>query len=61
MTGWGEPGCIFTERFRNYNIMEHIPEYEVVTSNPCGEQPLAAKTSCNLGSINLYEFIKNPF
>lgn len=31
---WGEPGCIFTERFRNYNLMEKIDEYEIVTSNP---------------------------
>lgn len=31
---WGEPGCIFTERFRNYNLMEFIDEYEIVTSNP---------------------------
>lgn len=31
---WGEPGCIFTNRFRNYNLMEFDPEYNVETSNP---------------------------
>ena len=58
---WGEPGCIFTNRFRNYNLMQHDDDYEIVTCNPCGEQPLKSKSSCNLGSINLSEFIKNPY
>lgn len=58
---WGEPGCIFTNRFRNYNLMEFDEEYNVETCNPCGEQPLKAKTSCNLGSLNLYEFVDHKF
>lgn len=33
---WAEPGCIFTDRFRNYNIMEKDSDYQVVTCNPCG-------------------------
>ena len=33
---WGDPGCIFTNRFRNYNLMEFVDEYEIATSNPCG-------------------------
>lgn len=33
---WGEPGCIFTNRFRNYNLMEFDDEYQIVTCNPCG-------------------------
>lgn len=32
-----EPGVIFTDRFRNYNLMEYDSEYEIVTSNPCGK------------------------
>jgi ribonucleoside-diphosphate reductase alpha chain len=31
-----EPGVIFTDRFRHYNIMEHIEEYKIETCNPCG-------------------------
>lgn len=58
---WGEPGCIFVSQFRNYNLMEFIDEYQIETCNPCGEQPLVKHGACNLGSINLSEFVKNSF
>ena len=58
---WAEPGCIFTNRFRNYNLMEYCDDYNIVTGNPCGEQPLAAKSACDLGSINLSELVLYPF
>lgn len=58
---WAEPGCIYTNRFRNYNMMQFHDEYEIETCNPCGEQPLPKHGACNLGSINLSEFVKNPF
>lgn len=58
---WAEPGCIFTNRFRNYNLMEFVDDYQIETCNPCGEQPLVKHGACNLGSINLSEFVNNPF
>lgn len=58
---WGNPGCIFTEQFRNRNLMQYCDDYMVVTGNPCGEQPLATHAACNLGSINLAEFVLAPF
>lgn len=58
---WGEPGCIYTDRFRNYNLMQYVDEYQIETCNPCGEQPLPKHGACNLGSINLSEFVINPF
>ena len=58
---WGEPGCIFVNRFRNFNLMEFVDEYQIENCNPCGEQPLCKHGACNLGSINLSEFVKNPF
>lgn len=58
---WAEPGCLFTNKARNYNYLEFDNEYDIVTTNPCGEQPLKAKTCCNLGSLNLYEFVNNKF
>lgn len=58
---WGEPGCLFVDKFRNYNLMEFDKDYEIATCNPCGEQPLPKNFSCNLGSINLAEFVSCPY
>lgn len=58
---YAEPGIIYTNRFRNYNLMELDDEYNIVTGNPCGEQPLPKNGACNLGSINLSAFVKNPY
>ena len=58
---WAEPGCIFTNRFRNYNMMQYCDDYKIETCNPCGEQPLPKHGACNLGSINLSEFVSNPY
>lgn len=58
---WAEPGCIFTTPFRNYNLMEFCDDYQIETCNPCGEQPLPKHGACNLGSINLSEFVVAPF
>lgn len=58
---YGEPGCIFTDRFRNYNFLEYDDRYQIETCNPCGEQPLKKRGACNLGSLDLYEFVNNKF
>ncbi len=58
---WAEPGCLFTNRFRNYNLMEYCDDYQIISCNPCGEQPLPKYAACNLGSINLSEFVVNSF
>lgn len=58
---YAEPGVIYTNRFRNYNLMEYVDEYQIETCNPCGEQPLPKHGACNLASINLSEYILNPF
>jgi len=31
---WADPACLFTERFRNYNMMEFDGEYQIETCNP---------------------------
>lgn len=56
-----EPGVLFVDRLRNYNMMEHIDSYQIETTNPCGEQPLPKGGCCGLCSINLSEYVLNPF
>lgn len=58
---WGEPGVLFTERLRNYNLMQYDDEYQIETTNPCGEQPLPKHGACCLASLNLSEFIIYPY
>lgn len=56
-----EPGVLFTNRLRNYNLMQYVPDYQIETTNPCGEQPLPKNGACNLSSINVSEYVRNPF
>lgn len=50
-----EPGIFFID---NANDMTNAKAYgqKVVATNPCGEQPLAPYSVCNLAAVNLAEF-----
>jgi len=50
-----EPGIIFWDTMRDYHNVEYANPLS--STNPCGEQPLAAYTACNLGNINLCKFV----
>lgn len=56
-----EPGILFVDRLRNYNLMEFVDDYQIETTNPCGEQPLPKHGACNLCSINISEYVIDPY
>ncbi len=52
-----EPGVIFDEHINRYNpFLKTLGP--IKCTNPCGELPLYPSESCNLGSINVWAFVK---
>ena len=62
-TNWGyaEPGMLYWDRIENYNLLSNNKKFRFDGVNPCAEEPLPAGGSCLLGSINLAEFVIEPF
>ena len=62
-TNWdyAEPGALFWDRITGWNLLSNTEEFSYAGVNPCAEEPLPAGGSCLLGSINLSQFVQNPF
>ena len=58
---YAEPGALFWDRISEWNLLSNTEEFSYAGVNPCAEEPLPAGGSCLLGSINLAEFVQNPF
>lgn len=52
-----EPGVVFLERMNEYSNAWYFED--LISTNPCGEQPLPGWGVCNLGHINLSRFVAN--
>ncbi|MBV6422897.1 MAG: Vitamin B12-dependent ribonucleoside-diphosphate reductase [Steroidobacteraceae bacterium] len=56
---FAEPGFILIDRVNELNNNWWCEN--IRATNPCGEQPLPPYGSCLLGSVNLTQFVRNPF
>lgn len=59
--GFAEPGALFIDTVRNWNMLSEYKDYKIDVTNPCAEFCGNEYNSCNLSSVNLYNFVKNPF
>lgn len=56
-----EPGILYKDKIDSWHLMSEDDSFEFAGVNPCAEETLPAFGSCNLSSINLSEFVKNPY
>lgn len=58
-----EPGVLFWDTILRESPADCYADFgfKTISTNPCGEIPLAAGDACRLMSLNLYSYVDNPF
>ena len=61
---YAEPGILYWDTFNKFSLLNNFIKeglFEYGGVNPCAEEPLPEGGACLLGSINLSEYVDNPF
>lgn len=56
---YGEPGILYWDRIKYWNLMSENKDFEYAGVNPCAEEPLPNGGACLLGAMNLYKYVSN--
>ena len=60
-TQTAEPGILMWDNITKNLPAHDYPAYKTICTNPCAEIPLSAYDSCRLISVNLKNFVSDPF
>lgn len=58
---YGDPGMLFMDSVRKNNMQCYNKSFNIEICNPCAEYTGPVFNSCNLGSLNLYNFVVDKF
>lgn len=58
---YAEPGILYWDRIKTWNMMQKNEDFEYAGINPCAEEPLVAGGACLLGAMNISYYATSKY